>query len=413
MPPEACEEPFRAVRCHNDQVSMHLICLDDDPRMEAVLARFLKGHGHSVDFYTSVSSFEAALDSDLADIVILDLNLGRENGIDVIHWLAKAHPGIPIVLLSGHGDELLDTAQRIARSVGMQVLGAISKSRTALELPGILKRGVTRAARGPQQDFQALGALTRKGLEGTIRRDRVTAYFQPIVSPANGRLKGAEVLARVQLPSGKVLGASEFIPLAESSDLIYAVTETLFERLIESRATLAGSGLAFISVNLSPLILQQERALLLMRRLVDGLAGACALKIEITESAASAYPAVVRSVAAQIHLMGVSLAIDDFGIGHSSMRVLAELPFDTMKIDVSFVSEMFDSAKALRLLRAMIRFGQTLELQVVAEGVETEAQRQVLVEAGIDLAQGYLFGKPVPLEILADTFPAPNADAGA
>jgi len=397
------------MRCHNGPVSMHLICLDDDPRMEAVLARFLKGYGHSVDFHVSVASFEAALDANPADLVLLDLDLGRENGIDVIHWLAATHPGIPIVLLSGHGDELLDTAQRIARSAGIQVLGAISKSRTALELPGILKKDVTHAARGPQQDFQAQGALTRKGLEGKIRRDRVAAYFQPIVSPANGHLRGAEVLARVQLPSGKVLGAGEFIPLAESSDLIYAVTETLFERLIESRETLAGSGLAFISVNLSPLILQQERALLLMRRLVDGLAGACAIKAEITESAASAYPDVVRSVAAQIHLMGVSLAIDDFGIGHSSMRVLAELPFDTMKIDVSFVSEMFDSAKALKLLRAMIRFGQTLELQVVAEGVETEAQRQVLIESGIDLAQGYLFGKPVPLEVLARTFSEPES----
>jgi EAL domain-containing protein (putative c-di-GMP-specific phosphodiesterase class I) len=388
---------------------MHLICLDDDPRMEAVLARFLREYGHSVDFHVSVASFEAALDSDLADVVLLDLDLGRENGIDVIHWLARTHPGIPIVLLSGYGDELLDTAQRIARSAGMQVLGAISKSRTALELPGILRKDVTHTARGPQQDFQAQGALTRKGLEGKIRRDRIAAYFQPIVSPADGRLKGAEVLARLQLPSGKVLGANEFIPLAESSDLIYAVTETLFERLIESRVTLGRSGLGFIAVNLSPLILQQEHALVLMRRLVDGLAGACAIKVEITESAASAYPDIVRSVAAQIHLMGVSLAIDDFGIGHSSMRVLAELPFDTMKLDLSFVSQMFDSPKALRLLHAMIRFGQTLGLQVVAEGVETEAQRQVLIEAGIDLAQGYLFGKPVPLEVLAHNFSEPEA----
>ena len=391
---------------------MQLICLDDDPRMEVILDRFLKRLGHAVDFHVSVASFKAALTSDHPDLVLLDLSLGQESGIEVIHWLGKAHPGIPLVLLSGHGDELLDTVQRIGRSAGIQVLGAVSKSRAALELPTILKKRLTQAAHSPRQTLKMPEALTRKGLEGTIRRDRIAAYFQPIVSPADGRLKGAEVLARLQLPSGKVLGANEFIPLAESSDLIYAVTETLFERLIESRAALARSGLGFIAVNLSPLILQQEHALVLMRRLVDGLAGTCAIKVEITESAASAYPDIVRSVAAQIHLMGVSLAIDDFGIGHSSMRVLAELPFDTMKLDVSFVSEMFDSAKALKLLRAMIRFGQTLELQVVAEGVETEAQRQALIEAGIDLAQGYLFGKPAPLEILAQTFSLPNANAG-
>jgi CheY-like chemotaxis protein len=109
--------------------------------------------------------------------------------------------------------------------------------------------------------------------------------------------------------------------------------------------------------------------------------------------------------------MGVSLAIDDFGIGYSSMRALAELPFDTLKIDLSFVSEMFDSPKALRLLRAMISFGQRLELQVVAEGVETEAQRRLLIAEGVDLAQGYLFGRPMPADALAQVVRVRSADA--
>lgn len=383
---------------------MRLVCLDDDPRIEAVLGRFLKRFGHGVDFHVSVSSFKAALESDLPDAVLLDLGLGRENGIDVIHWLAEVHPRVPVVLLSGHGDDLLDTARRVARSTGIQVLGAVSKSRMVKELPAILGRRVTATSRGPHQTLQARDAITRQDLEWQIRGGGILPYFQPIVSPDNGRLKGVEVLARLRLPSGQILGAGEFIPLAESSGLIYEVTETLFERLIESTETLEASGLTFISVNLSPLILQQERALVLVRRLVDGLAGICAVKIEMTESAASAYPDILRSVAAQIHLMGASLAIDDFGIGYSSMRALAELPFDTLKIDLSFVSEMFDSPKALRLLRAMIAFGRTLEMQVVAEGVETEAQRRLLIEAGVDLAQGYLFGKPMTAEDLASTF---------
>ncbi|WP_213458384.1 EAL domain-containing protein [Thiocapsa sp.] len=390
---------------------MRLICLDDDPRIEAVLGRFLKRFGHAVDFHVSIASFKAALASDTPELVLLDLGLGRENGIDVIHWLSETHPGIPLVLLSGHGDDLLDTARRIARSTGIEVLGAVSKSRMVKDLPAILQRGVKAASQRPHQDPQAGAGITRQDLEWQIRSGGIVAYFQPIVAPADGRLKGAEVLARLRLPSGQILGAGEFIPLAESSGLIYEVTETLFERLIESRETIAASGLTFIAVNLSPLILQQERALVLVRRLVDGLGGICAVKIEMTESAATAYPDIVRSVAAQIHLMGVSLAIDDFGIGYSSMRALAELPFDTLKIDLSFVSEMFDSPKALKLLRAMISFGQTLELQVVAEGVETEAQRRLLLEAGVDFAQGYLFGKPMTAELLASNFSVPKTDA--
>ena len=110
---------------------MRLICLDDDPRIETVLSRFLKRLGHTVDLHTSVASFKAALASDLPDLILLDLGLGQENGINVIHWLAEVHPRMPVILLSGHGDDLLDTARRIARATGIQVLGAISKSRTA------------------------------------------------------------------------------------------------------------------------------------------------------------------------------------------------------------------------------------------------------------------------------------------
>jgi EAL domain-containing protein (putative c-di-GMP-specific phosphodiesterase class I) len=390
---------------------MLLTCLDDDPRMETVLGRLLKRLGHTAEFHTSVDSFKAALAVNLPDLILLDLGLGQENGIDVIHWLAEAYPGVSVILLSGHGDDLLDTARRVAMADGVIVPGAVSKSRMVAELPRILEKSVEGLSGGLRAKPRSRYATTRDDLEGAIRTGGIIPHFQPIVSPADGELKGAEALARACLASGRIISASEFIPLAESSDLIYEVTEVLFERLIESADTLEPLGLAFLSVNLSPLILQQERALLLVRRLVAGFAGICAVKIEMTETAASAHPHIVRSVAAQIHLMGVSLAIDDFGIGYSSMRALAELPFDTLKIDLSFVSEMFDSPKALRLLRAMISFGQTLELQVVAEGVETEAQRRLLIAAGVDLAQGYLFGRPMAGDELAQAFRAQSFDA--
>jgi EAL domain-containing protein (putative c-di-GMP-specific phosphodiesterase class I)/DNA-binding response OmpR family regulator len=388
---------------------MRLICLDDDPRIETVLSRFLKRFGHTVDLHTSVASFKAALASDLPDLILLDLGLGQENGINVIHWLAEVHPRMPLILLSGHGDDLLDTARRIARATGIQVLGAITKSRMVAELPALLDKGITGSSAGPKPDLQGRHETSRQELEWAIRNGGIVPHFQPIVSPVDGHLIGAEVLARLRLADGRILGAGDFIPLAESIGLIHEVTEALFERLIASAEWLVPLSLTFLSVNLSPLVLQQERALVLVRHLVEGFAGICAIKIEMTETAASAYPEIVLSVAAQIHLMGVSLAIDDFGIGYSSMRALAELPFDTLKVDLSFVSEMFDSPKALRLLRAMICFGQTLELQVVAEGVETEAQRRALIAAGVDLAQGYLFGKPMTVQALVQAFAVPAA----
>lgn len=379
---------------------MRLMCLDDDPRIQLVLGRFLKRLGHVGEFHTATSSFKLAITADPPDLVLLDLGLGHENGIDIIDWLAQDHADIPIVLLSGQAEELLDTARRVASGHGIRVLGVVSKHRMANELPAILQHDIERprpetAASRAHQPVCRLDDLIQAIATGDI-----LPYYQPIVVPTDGRLVGVEVLARLRLPDGRVLGAGEFIALAETSGLLRDMTESLFVSLMAQAPRLAPLKLGFIAVNLSPLILEDIASLDLVRRLVDAFAGHCTLKVEITETAASAYPQAVMRVAAQIHLLGCSLAIDDFGTGYSSMRALAELPFDSLKIDLSFVTEMFDSPKALRLLRAMIGFAQSLDLQVVAEGVETAAQREVLIAEGVDLAQGYLFGAPMGLDEL-------------
>jgi EAL domain-containing protein (putative c-di-GMP-specific phosphodiesterase class I) len=389
-------------------VSMRLICLDDDPRVEAVLGRFLRQLRHEASFYRSITPFKVALQAAPPDAVLLDLGLGRENGIDVIHWLAVADIDVPIVLLSGHGDNVLDTARRIATASGIQVLGAVSKSRLVTELPVILARGTKPLPAGKPHPANRT-VLSPGQLQGCIEAGLVEPHFQPIVFPSDGGLSGAEVLARLRLPDGTVLGADDFIALAEASGLLYAVTEALFDRLIEMRGRLAPLHLAFLSVNLSQQTLGDPRILSLVSRLVTRLAGTCAVKIEVTETTITADPQTMRSAAAQIQLLGVSLAIDDFGVGYSSIRALAELPFDTLKIDLSFVAEMLDSEKTLGVFRAIVAFGRSLGLQLIAEGVETEEQR-LLIASEVDLVQGHLFGEPMTVGDLVRRFPGRRAD---
>lgn len=381
---------------------MRLICLDDDPRVEAVVGRFLRHLRHEVSFHRSIRPFQLALRSERPDAILLDLGLGRENGIDVIHWLADERIAIPVLLLSGHGDHLLDTARRIAMASGVQMLGTVSKSRLVKELPAMLERGVFPPLAGkPHPDARL--PLGVADLREWVASGCVTPYFQPIVRPRDSALVGAEVLARLRLPDATVLGAETFIDLADSSGLIHSITEALFERLAGMRAELATLGLQFVSVNLSQKTLQDMRVLDLVSGLVQGLTDACSLKIEVTETVLGADPQLMRTAAARIQLLGASLAMDDFGVGYSSVRALAELPFDTLKVDLSFVSEMLDSSKALRVFRAIAAFGRSLGLQLIAEGVETEAQRQ-LIMSEVDLAQGHLFGEPVALEDLLRRF---------
>ncbi|MCF7995040.1 MAG: EAL domain-containing response regulator [Chromatiaceae bacterium] len=415
---------------------MHITCLDNDPRLEGLLRRLLRRLGHELRFDCSVNAFKNGLSEAAPDLVLIDLGLGQESGIDVIHWLADQSLRLPIALLSGRGDCLLDTARRIALGRDLEVLGIVNKARLITELPAVLEhwhRGkateqhaanpapappapatvtATVTASAPPCAQTPKSPLDVETLRGLIDQGAVVPYLQAIVDPRDGSLQGAETLARLRLPDGQILGAGDFIPLAEDHKLIYPITQCLVRTLIEQRQQLAPLGLKFIAINLPASGLDDQPALDLVRALVTGLGKTCAVHVEITETACSLSPQQTQSLAANIRLAGAKLAIDDFGTGYSSMRVLAELPFETLKIDLSFVSEMFDSPKALSLLRSIIAFGHNLELQLVAEGVETEAQRQLLVAEEVNLAQGFLFGRPMSIEAFVEHYAKALASAG-
>ncbi|MFP4061746.1 MAG: EAL domain-containing protein [Halochromatium sp.] len=378
---------------------MILSCLDDDPRMERTLCRFAGLLGHEVRFQTTSGALRDDLGRHVPDAIVLDLSLGNETGIDVLAWLADAHPNIPLVLLSGQGDELLDTARRIAQGKGLIVFGAVNKANLVRELPAVLsQRNSPPRQQRPQAQVQAKHPLRVEDLRESLRAGQITPYFQPILSARTLQPVGAEVLARLPLPEGGVLGAGAFIPLAEQSGLIMELTRVLSERLIELEPQLRPFGLDFLSINLSAANIERKGAAAMVKRLVDAFAGSSRIMIELTETAVLPDLQQMRALTTELRLGGASLAIDDFGIGYSSIRALAELPYDALKIDLSFVDEMFDSEKSANLIAAMVHMAHSLNLQVVAEGVETEAQRHQLIAIGVDRLQGYLFGHPVPIE---------------
>ncbi len=380
---------------------MILSCLDDDPRMERTLRRFAGSLGHEVRFQTTSQALREDLDRQVPDIIVLDLGLGTETGVDVLGWLAEHHRTVPLVFLSGHGDELLDTARRIAQGNGLTVYGVVNKANLVRELPDVLSRRSPPERPKKAYAAQAQDSLTVGGLREALRAGRITPYFQPILSARTLQPVGAEVLARLSLPEGGVLGAGAFIPLAEQSGLIMDLTRVLSERLIELEPQLRPLGLDFLSVNLSAANVEAIGAAAIVKRLVHAFAGSSRIMIELTETAVLPDIQQMRALTTQLRLGGASLAIDDFGIGYSSIRALAELPYDALKIDLSFVAEMFDSEKSANLIASMLHMAHSLNLQVVAEGVETEAQRDRLIEMGVDRLQGYLFGRPVPIEHFA------------
>jgi diguanylate cyclase (GGDEF)-like protein/PAS domain S-box-containing protein len=240
----------------------------------------------------------------------------------------------------------------------------------------------------------------RAELRRAIERDEFVLHYQPIVELATARIVGFEALIRWNHPDRGLMMPGSFISHAEQGGLIIPIGAWVLRRACETAVAMrrtAGADL-FMSVNVSPRQLLSSDIVSLTRDVLrdTGLPGR-ALCLEITEDVLADDTLVVERLGA-LRTLGTRLAIDDFGTGFSSYSYLQHLPVDTIKIDRSFVERLgFDEATPA-LARSIIRMGQALGLQTVAEGVETSAQREQLRALGCQLAQGYLFARPVDKE---------------
>jgi EAL domain-containing protein (putative c-di-GMP-specific phosphodiesterase class I)/GGDEF domain-containing protein len=233
-----------------------------------------------------------------------------------------------------------------------------------------------------------------EALRAAIGRREFVPYYQTIVDARTGELRGVEALARWRHPTRGVLSPAHFIELAEQTGLIVPLTLQLAELAMAqvSRWRRRHPGLT-LSLNLAPShLLVDSLPADLLRLLGESGLPAEALQLEITESEAVQRYEAVASLAD----LGVRIAIDDFGTGYSSLAHLKRLTVHTLKIDQSFVRGLAAQVEDRAIVRTVVTLAQTLGLSVVAEGVETEEQRAILVELGVQDAQGYLFSRPLP-----------------
>jgi EAL domain-containing protein (putative c-di-GMP-specific phosphodiesterase class I) len=226
-------------------------------------------------------------------------------------------------------------------------------------------------------------------------------YYQPKLRMADGTLAGAEALMRWQHPERGMISPNQFIPVAEASDLIVALGDWMLNEVIQQLAIWREAGLPPLSVAINLAARHFHE-----RRLVDYIADLLtthglpsqALELELTESTLLETGAQTAEVLQALKQLGVGLAIDDFGTGYSSLGYLKRLPITALKIDQSFVHDLVTDPDDRTLARTIVALGHGLGLKVVAEGVETEQQQHILLEQGCDLAQGYLFSRPLPAE---------------
>jgi diguanylate cyclase (GGDEF)-like protein len=235
-------------------------------------------------------------------------------------------------------------------------------------------------------------------LQASSFEEELSIVLQPIVELADGRLSAVEVLARWSNPMLGEISAMEFIAIAERSTAIHSITRAVFKKGLKAARQLPDH--VAVSFNISACDLTSASTLAFIRNEIAS-AGIAPRRIwiEVTETAVMRNAEAAAKALQAFRDLGVGIALDDFGTGYSSLGYVQRLPLDKIKIDRSFVRAL-DSAEGGTITSAVITLCHTIGLTCVAEGVETEAQRQMLTQAGCEHAQGYLFSKPLPLEEL-------------
>ena len=232
-----------------------------------------------------------------------------------------------------------------------------------------------------------------QALRTAISSAAVEAYFQPIISFSKNRIAGFECLARWNDPDLGMVPPDVFIPIAEKRGLITPLSKTLFGKALGAMVNWPDE--MFLAFNLSPSqLVDHSTSASMIAQIRQHNIAPSRVEFEVTETAVMANPVAAARVINDIKSHGVQIALDDFGTGQSSLGRLRELPFDKLKIDRSFVSNLVDDKGSQIITRAILAMCDGLNITTVAEGIETADQAAKLIEFGCDAGQGYLFGRP-------------------
>jgi EAL domain-containing protein (putative c-di-GMP-specific phosphodiesterase class I) len=237
------------------------------------------------------------------------------------------------------------------------------------------------------------------GLRRAIARDELLLYYQPLVRARSREVVGVEALLRWRHPGRGVLSADEFVPLAEETGLIVGIGRWVLRTACHQLQSWRERGLADLrlSVNLSPRELRAPGFVASLAKILEETnTPPPTLELELTERGVMGSDPRTLEVLLRLKEIGVRLAVDDFGTGNTTFHYLKNFPLTTIKIDKSFTEGIANDPKDAAITKALLAMAHRLDLNVVAEGVENEAQLEFLGENECDEVQGYLFGRPIP-----------------
>ena len=365
-----------------------VLVAEDDAGLLEVLTTLLTESGYEVLPAASGRDAIAQLRSANVDIVLTDIVMPDATGVDVLRAARERHLETPVILITGN-----PSVPTAVEALSLGALSYLVKPVAEATLLGALSEalGLARLASVRRQAVAEMGGgrlmADRAGLETAFARARSGMWmaYQPVIWAETGKLFGHEALLRTTDP--ELTSATAFLDVAERLDQISQLGRLIRQRIAENLAALPEA----VLVNLHPLELTDPD-------LVEGSDFLSAFSdrvvLEITERAPLEGLGDLREQGRRLRARGFRLAIDDLGAGYAALSSFASLEPDMVKIDMSLVRGLDQHSTRRKLVTSVVELCRDLRILVVAEGVETAAERDVLLQVGCDLLQGYLFGRP-------------------
>ena len=383
-----------------------VLTVDDDPILTSILHSFFTDINVPC-IYSAENGCKALNIIDHKDVeidfILCDLNMPQLDGIQFLRLLAERKFEGGLVILSSSEQPIVALAERLAETHNLNILGSLRKPLNYEELRHLVldyKAQHSKSARLPAHHFSE-GELSE-----AISNGDIINYYQPKIDALTGRLIGVESLVRWKHAEWGIISPDSFIPLAEDARLMDDLTDVVIDHTIEDAKRWRRLKYDIKSaVNLSVSSLNNVDLPNRLTKKIDfhGLERNQFI-IEITENKVLRQDALAMEILARLRMQGFELSIDDFGTGYSNIERLREFPFNELKIDQSFVRRSSEDSHARSIVESCSILGRDLGLRLVAEGIETEEDRKFVTDLGVDLIQGYLYAKPMPIDELLSWF---------